>query len=701
VSMINKIAGLALSLLLLVITVWPVQDASAARLTRFYILNAGSHFIAGKEYSPVIESDKAFTTSVEYVKYEYTTDNGATWINLPTSTTMRDGLVWYRYFVLPIDPGVVSVKLRASAYFSPLIGSKSYSEMVIGPYKVLQPGDPTDLVAVPNSDGTVTLTWNDRSNMESYYQITRSGPDGTKVFTVRDTMDHIGPLRYDDKQTNMDKSTIYHYSVAPIIENNDLPEYLQPGTISVIAITKVPVKPSVLLDIDRTAPITIIGPEYNFLAAYASNIGDLVQTPVSGVALNTNAMSMRVGETGTLVAKISPSNASNHTVTWSSDNPEVAEVDHSGRVVAKSPGAARITVKTESGQLTAVSVVTVNGLSELELAQPNLGADIRIIDPLIVPVHPDEQSEPDQEQLQRLIAEREAALNLAKRLQREQEAGLEPTTGSGDSGVDRIPVVFVYISEENMTLLSGTSRRLEAMVAPVDATNGNVSWSSNNPQVATVDSSGNVTAKKPGEAVITVTSQDGGVTNTCVVTVTAGLRDIDGHPAYAELTLARAEGIISGYPDQSFKPEATITRAEFTVMLMNGLNPESAVGELHFTDQDAIGTWAVAQVAQAVDLGIISGYSDGTFRPNAKITRAEMITMVMRAYGVETDDTNPTGYADDAEIPDWARAAANTAEATGIIIVGGKPIERFEPQALSTRAEAASSIVRMLLLKNM
>ncbi|WP_158301918.1 Ig-like domain-containing protein [Paenibacillus mesophilus] len=694
-----KKTGLFLAMMLLLMAIWPAQNAFAAQITRFYILDAGSTLIAGKEYYPVIESDKAFTTSVEYVKYEYSADNGATWIDLPITVTT--GALWYKYFVLPIDPGLVSVKIRASAYFSPLIGSKTYSEKIIGPYKVLQPGDPTDLVAVPNKDGSVTLTWNDRSNMESYYQITRSGPDGTKVFTIKDTMERIGPLRYLDTQTNPNKSTIYHYSVAPIIENNDLPEYLRPGTLNVIAITTVPLKPSALLGVDLTAPISTIGADYNFLKSYANNVSDLIQIAVSGVKMNTTAMSLRVGATGTLTAKISPTNAANQKVTWSSDNKEVADVDNNGRVAGKSPGTARITVKTDNGQFTAVCVVTVSGFSDMELVQPNLGADIRIIDPTIVRVHPDEQSELDLGKLQQLILQRETALNLAKKLQLEQENGAKQISGNTGGGPDKIAVSFVYISDEDVTLVTGTSRKLTAIVAPVDATNQNVTWSSDNPQVADVDRTGNITAKSPGKATITVTTQDGGYTNACVVTVVSGLTDIDGHQANAELSLARAQGIVNGYPDQSFKPDGTITRAEFTVMLMNGLKPESDGGDLHFTDKNSIGTWAVQQVAQAVDLGIISGYDDGTFRPNANITRAEMITMVMRAYGMGTNEAKQTGYADDGEIPNWARAAANTAEETGIIIVGGKPIEKFAPQALSTRAEAASSIVRMLMLKKM
>jgi hypothetical protein len=74
-----------------------------------------------------------------------------------------------------------------------------------------------------------------------------------------------------------------------------------------------------------------------------------------------------------------------------------------------------------------------------------------------------------------------------------------------------------------------------------------------------------------------------------------------------------------------------------------------------------------------------------------------MIAMVIRASGLPTNSVEQTGFADDADIPKWAKAAVSTAEKAGIIIVGGVTGEKFAPQALSTRAEAASAIVRMLM----
>lgn len=690
----RKTAILFMALLLSLSVVWPASQALAASITRFYIFDAGSYLIAGNEYIPVFESDKGFMTSVEYVKYEYSTDNGATWINLPTYSPKGYMMDFFR---LPIDPQLISAKFRVSAYYSPLIGAKSYSEKTIGPYKILQPADPSDLTATPNDDATVTLKWNDNSNMESYYQITRYGPDGTKTFEVNDTMNRIGPITYVDKQTNKDKSSVYVYTISAIIDKYNLPDNLQPGNVNVIAKTKVPLKEADLFRLDLNTPIASLGTEYTYLQKFnIHKVADLNKVAVNSVKLDKPAMILKKGERGALTATVVPSSATKRNVAWSSDNPDVAEVDSKGNVTGKAAGSAKISAKTEDGGFTAVSVVTVIEVPDLKIIQTNLGNGKLIYDPNIIQSTPN--AEMDMINLQQVVSERQEALELARKLNESLNETTKDIVGNIGGG-GAINAAFVYISDEAVTLRVGENRQVTAMVAPPDATNQSVSWSSSNPQVAEVDSNGGITGKSKGTATITVRTADGGFTNSCEVTVVNNLTDVSGHKANTEIMLAMTQGIVSGYPDETFRPDGDVTRAEFTVMLMNGIQPGAASTELAFKDKNSIGDWAQQPVAQAVQLGIISGYDDGTFRPDAKITRAEMISMVIRASGLETEEGQQSGFTDQADIPDWAKKAANTAEQTGIIIVGGLPESKFAPQTLSTRAEAASAIVRMLMIK--
>ncbi|HPY79746.1 MAG TPA: Ig-like domain-containing protein, partial [Bacilli bacterium] len=81
--------------------------------------------------------------------------------------------------------------------------------------------------------------------------------------------------------------------------------------------------------------------------------------PVTGVSLNNSSLSIRVGETKTLVATVNPSNADNKIVAWSSNNTAVVTVDNNGLVTAVAEGSAKITVRTEDGDFSAVCDVTV------------------------------------------------------------------------------------------------------------------------------------------------------------------------------------------------------------------------------------------------------------------------------------------------------------------------------------------------------
>ncbi len=171
------------------------------------------------------------------------------------------------------------------------------------------------------------------------------------------------------------------------------------------------------------------------------------EVPVTGVSLNTDRVSMKIGESVTLAATVSPSNASNKNVSWSSSNTNVAAVTSSGKVTGVNNGTAVITVITEDGGKTDTCVVTVSD-------DPG---DVRV------------------------------------------------------TGVD--------IDRSSVSLSVGDSITLKATVSPSDATNKNVTWTSSDGSVATVNSSGTVKAVSVGKATITVTTVDGQKTDTCTVTV--------------------------------------------------------------------------------------------------------------------------------------------------------------------------------------
>jgi|GEM_PF-5247650 len=181
-------------------------------------------------------------------------------------------------------------------------------------------------------------------------------------------------------------------------------------------------------------------------------------------------------------------------------------------------------------------------------------------------------------------------------------------------------------------------------------------------------------------------------------TTSPRFNDIEGHWAAAAIVQAATAGIASGYSDGTFRPNVSITRAEFAVMLVKALGIRGEGAELRFSDNSAIGNWAKDEIALAVKAGIISGYSNGTFRPNALITRAEMAVMLANAQHAKPESGASTTFADDAEIPAWSKGAIRSIAELGI--VQGRGGNRYAPMATASRAEAIVVLLKLARIVN-
>ncbi|MEK3883325.1 S-layer homology domain-containing protein [Paenibacillus sp. PL2-23] len=170
--------------------------------------------------------------------------------------------------------------------------------------------------------------------------------------------------------------------------------------------------------------------------------------------------------------------------------------------------------------------------------------------------------------------------------------------------------------------------------------------------------------------------------------------DTDGHWAQELIQKAVALGIASGYGDGTFRPERTVTRAEFTVMLANALQLPKTEEDPGFADGLTIADWAREAVASAAAADYVNGYEDGTFRPNEPISRAAMAVVIAAALGLGGQSALTTSFADDAAIPAWAKSAAESLKERGMM--QGKGSGVFAPSASATRAEAMKLIVRVV-----
>jgi hypothetical protein len=170
--------------------------------------------------------------------------------------------------------------------------------------------------------------------------------------------------------------------------------------------------------------------------------------------------------------------------------------------------------------------------------------------------------------------------------------------------------------------------------------------------------------------------------------------DIKGHWARENITYLYFKGITGGFPDGTFRPNATVTRAQLAAMLVRakGLTRASpAPGENPFADLKA-GHWGYADILAARQAGIIGGYADGTFQPDRPVNRAEIAAMLDRAFGL-AGTREPVSFSDVAA-KHWAKAHIDALAKAGI--TAGYPDRTFKPGSNATRAEVAAFISRAL-----
>lgn len=156
--------------------------------------------------------------------------------------------------------------------------------------------------------------------------------------------------------------------------------------------------------------------------------------------------------------------------------------------------------------------------------------------------------------------------------------------------------------------------------------------------------------------------------------------------------------LVTGISDNYFGVNENLTRAELAAMLNRALDnaaplSRASMREISFSDLSET-HWAYNEVAKAVARGILTGYPDGTVRPDAEITRAEAAVMLSRVIGGATPGT-PISY-NDVTAAGYGWAADAIAHLSALQIMNGVAAGTFEPGRTMTRGEGATIIYRWL-----
>lgn len=248
---------------------------------------------------------------------------------------------------------------------------------------------------------------------------------------------------------------------------------------------------------------------------------------VREVNLSKSALTLTVGASETLTATVLPANAADKKLTWSSDSPSVAKVDD-GVVSALAVGSAKITAT--AGAKSAFCTVTVKEVKveSLSLDKQELtlteGSEITLVATLTPENATNktvtwESGKPavatvDQAGKVKALVPGETVITA--------KAGEKSATCKVTVEKLTVPVESVSLDKGQAEIIIGETLQLKATVAPQDATDKSLTWSSSQEAVATVDQNGKVSAVAVGVTTVTVTTTEGKKTATCVVKVTVG-----------------------------------------------------------------------------------------------------------------------------------------------------------------------------------
>ncbi|MGG4128446.1 S-layer homology domain-containing protein [Paenibacillus illinoisensis] len=172
------------------------------------------------------------------------------------------------------------------------------------------------------------------------------------------------------------------------------------------------------------------------------------------------------------------------------------------------------------------------------------------------------------------------------------------------------------------------------------------------------------------------------------------LKDTEGHWAKSLIDQALTAGFVQGYGDGTFRPNQKVTRAEFITMLGRAMKLNTSSTVTTYTDAKQIPIWSAPYIVEAASAGIISGYTDGSFKPNKPLNRAEMVTMIARASSTPEGSKASLSFEDRNQIPAWAAPYVASMVDAGLIDgIGGN---RFAPLQTATRAESVKLILSLL-----
>jgi len=172
--------------------------------------------------------------------------------------------------------------------------------------------------------------------------------------------------------------------------------------------------------------------------------------------------------------------------------------------------------------------------------------------------------------------------------------------------------------------------------------------------------------------------------------------DFWGYPFIVALGQRR---IITGFEDGTFRPQNPVTRAEFAVMIQKAFADAAANGSVAYKDVSP-NFWATSAIQQATQAGFLEGYPGQVFRPTQQIPRVQALVSLASGLGLEPPEAaSPLlqqQFQDAKQVPAWAVNPVAAATQAGLVVNHPNP-NQLNPNQATTRAEAAALIYQALV----
>ena len=347
--------------------------------------------------------------------------------------------------------------------------------------------------------------------------------------------------------------------------------------------------------------------------------------PVTGIELSESALTLQKGEYASLSAAVSPDDATDPDVTWTSANDGVATVNRAGLVKGMDAGTTKVLAMSD-GRMAQCDVTVVNPVTNISLNKTSLKLNKGASETLVATVAPDNATDKSLwwTTSNADICTIDANGKVTAVSSGTAEIAVEARSGGAMATCQvtvESPVSGITLNKTAMTLRPGASERLTATVTPNDATNPGVMWASSNPEICTVDQDGNVTAVRAGTAVISATAKDNIHMAQCTVTVTIPVTGITLNKTYDSIIKESSDILYATvWPADATNKTITWSSSNSTVCAVNqsGVITGTGVGTATITVTTQDGGFTANCVVEVkpntyvVSANAVHGHVEGT-----------------------------------------------------------------------------------------